>query len=410
MRIYLSPDVGPDERQLLLDAFDSNWIAPLGPHVDAFEREFAEAVGVPLRGRAVERHGRAAPRADRRSASGAGDEVLDLDADVRRDGQRRSPTSAPSRSSSTCRADTWTIDPELLERGARPARAAHGRLPAAVITVDLYGQCADYDAHRRGLRPSTACRSSRTPPRRSARPTATRRPARSASARAFSFNGNKIITTSGGGMLVSHRRDVDRRARATSRRRRASRRRTTSTARSATTTASATCSRRSAAASCACCRASVAAPARDQRRSTARRSAMCPASTFMPEAPYGTAQLLADLRHHRPGRVRRDPRGHPAGARGATTSRRGRCGSRCTCSRCSATSPMRGGAVGEGPVRARACACRAARHSAAMSSSASSSVVRSACGVAADGTRRRVPMRDKRQPRHGASSSASGAH
>ena len=47
-RLYLSPpDVGEAERELLLDAFDSNWIAPLGPHVDAFEREFAEAVGAP---------------------------------------------------------------------------------------------------------------------------------------------------------------------------------------------------------------------------------------------------------------------------------------------------------------------------------------------------------------------------
>jgi dTDP-4-amino-4,6-dideoxygalactose transaminase len=46
IRIFLSPpDVGEDERALLLDAFDSNWIAPLGPHVDAFEREFAEVVG-----------------------------------------------------------------------------------------------------------------------------------------------------------------------------------------------------------------------------------------------------------------------------------------------------------------------------------------------------------------------------
>src|SRR5215207_993450 len=46
-RLFLSPpDVGPRERELLLDAFDSNWIAPLGPHVDAFEREFAEFVGV----------------------------------------------------------------------------------------------------------------------------------------------------------------------------------------------------------------------------------------------------------------------------------------------------------------------------------------------------------------------------
>src|SRR4029077_6577997 len=47
-RLYLSPpDVSDLERRLLLDAFDSNWIAPLGPHVDAFEREFAEMLGVP---------------------------------------------------------------------------------------------------------------------------------------------------------------------------------------------------------------------------------------------------------------------------------------------------------------------------------------------------------------------------
>src|SRR4051812_18554491 len=46
-RIFLSPpDVGPRERQALLEAFDSNWIAPLGPEVDAFEQEFAAAVGV----------------------------------------------------------------------------------------------------------------------------------------------------------------------------------------------------------------------------------------------------------------------------------------------------------------------------------------------------------------------------
>ena len=45
-RVYLSPPhMGERERKLLLDAFDSNWIAPLGPHVDAFEREFARDVG-----------------------------------------------------------------------------------------------------------------------------------------------------------------------------------------------------------------------------------------------------------------------------------------------------------------------------------------------------------------------------
>src|SRR5262245_25190180 len=47
-RVYLSPPhLGDDEIELVRDAFTSGWIAPLGPHVDAFEREFAEAVGVP---------------------------------------------------------------------------------------------------------------------------------------------------------------------------------------------------------------------------------------------------------------------------------------------------------------------------------------------------------------------------
>jgi len=46
-RILLSPpDVGAAERRLLLEAFDSNWIAPVGPQLDAFEREFADMVGV----------------------------------------------------------------------------------------------------------------------------------------------------------------------------------------------------------------------------------------------------------------------------------------------------------------------------------------------------------------------------
>ena len=47
VRVYLSPPhMSEQERELLLEAFDSNWIAPLGPHVNAFEKEFAEKVGV----------------------------------------------------------------------------------------------------------------------------------------------------------------------------------------------------------------------------------------------------------------------------------------------------------------------------------------------------------------------------
>ena len=46
-RVFLSPpEVGPEERRMLLEAFESNWIAPMGPDVDAFEREMAERTGV----------------------------------------------------------------------------------------------------------------------------------------------------------------------------------------------------------------------------------------------------------------------------------------------------------------------------------------------------------------------------
>ncbi len=47
-RVYLSPPhVGAEERRLLLEAFESNWIAPVGPHIDRFEQEFAERLALP---------------------------------------------------------------------------------------------------------------------------------------------------------------------------------------------------------------------------------------------------------------------------------------------------------------------------------------------------------------------------
>ena len=57
-RIYLSPPhMSGEELELVKDAFASNWIAPLGPHVDAFEREMAEYVGVSHAAALVVRHG-----------------------------------------------------------------------------------------------------------------------------------------------------------------------------------------------------------------------------------------------------------------------------------------------------------------------------------------------------------------
>ena len=209
-RIYLSPpDVGAAERRLLLDAFDSNWIAPLGPHVDRFEVELAARVGV---GHAVAlTSGSAALHlALQLLGVGAGDDVI-------------VPTMTFVASANAavylgarpvlldCHAATWQLDPDLL-RDELTARAAGGRLPAAVVTVDLYGQCCDYD------RILPVCAEFGVPVVEDAAEAlgATYRDRAAGSfgaAAVFSFNGNKIITTSGGGMLVSDSEAMIERAR-----------------------------------------------------------------------------------------------------------------------------------------------------------------------------------------------------
>jgi pyridoxal phosphate-dependent aminotransferase EpsN len=108
-------------------------------------------------------------------------------------------------------AKTWTIDPELLDEELT-LRARYGKQAAAVITVDLYGQCADY------ARLDAVCEKHGVPMIEDAAEALGARYGGAAAGAfgecaAFSFNGNKIITTSGGGMLVSHRRAVVERAR-----------------------------------------------------------------------------------------------------------------------------------------------------------------------------------------------------
>jgi len=199
-RIYLSPpDVGELERRLLLDAFDSNWIAPLGFHVDAFEEEFAAAVGVPY---AV--------------ALSSGTAALHLSLHVLRVGRGDDVLCPTLTFAATANAityvgarpvfidaspETWTMDPDLLEEELR-RRMRHGRKAAAVIAVDLYGQCCDYS------RITVLCERYGVPLIEDAAEALgasyRNRPAGTFGAcAAFSFNGNKIITTSSGGMLVS---------------------------------------------------------------------------------------------------------------------------------------------------------------------------------------------------------------
>jgi len=209
-RIYLSPpDVGPAERQLLLDAFDSKWIAPLGPHVDAFERELAAAVGVP-HAVALSSGTAALHLALLILGVGRGDDVLTSTMTFAATANAIAYVGATPAFVDVAR-DTWTLDPDLLEEELA-ARARAGRQAAAVVTVDLYGQCADY------ARILDACRRHGVPVIEDAAEALGascngRRAGAFGECAAFSFNGNKIITTSGGGMLVSHRREIVERAR-----------------------------------------------------------------------------------------------------------------------------------------------------------------------------------------------------
>ena len=199
-RVYLSPpEVGADERRMLLEAFDSNWIAPLGPDVDAFEEEFAARVGV---GHAVAlSSGTAALHlALLLVGVGAGDDVLVPSFTVVATANAvlyRGATPVFVDSA----AGTWTVDPALVA-AELDRRAAAGRLPAAVVTVDLYGQSCDYDPL------VAACERHGVPLVEDAAEAlgATYRGRAAGSfgrMGVFSFNGNKIITTSGGGMLVT---------------------------------------------------------------------------------------------------------------------------------------------------------------------------------------------------------------
>lgn len=209
-RIYLSPPhMSGSEFELLQEAFASNWIAPLGPQVDAFEREFAEVVQVP-HAAALSSGTAALHLALMLCGVEAGDEVI-------------CPTLTFVASANAVRylhaepafidseRSSWNLDPNLLREELMEC-AARGRLPKAVIVVDLYGQSADHDSILE------ICGEFGVPVIEDAAEalgaTYKERPVGGFGRfGVFSFNGNKIITTSGGGMLVSGDEEAIERAR-----------------------------------------------------------------------------------------------------------------------------------------------------------------------------------------------------
>jgi pyridoxal phosphate-dependent aminotransferase EpsN len=208
--ILLSPPhLGDLERRMVLQAIDSNWVAPAGPDLTAFEREFAEVVGT-QHAAALGSGTAGIHLALRLAGVGAGDVVLvstlTFVASVNPilylgatpyfvDSERRS----------------WNMDPELLA-DALESHARRGRPPKAVVLVHLYGQSADIapiqaacERHGVTLIEDAAEALGATYHGRV--------PGTFGAFGVFSFNGNKIITTSGGGMLVSADGDAVARAR-----------------------------------------------------------------------------------------------------------------------------------------------------------------------------------------------------
>ncbi|MEB3293439.1 MAG: DegT/DnrJ/EryC1/StrS family aminotransferase [Synechococcales bacterium] len=198
--IYLSaPHMGDRELTYVLDAFDSNWIAPLGPQVDAFEREFAQKVGSGYA--AATSSGTAALHlALRLLGVQAGDEVFCSTLTFVATANPITYLGAIPVFIDSDRT-SWNMDPQRLTE-ALHYRARIGRLPKAVIVVHLYGQSADLDPIL------DICGQYNIPVVEDAAESlgATyrdRQPGTLGTMGIYSFNGNKIITTSGGGMLVS---------------------------------------------------------------------------------------------------------------------------------------------------------------------------------------------------------------
>ncbi len=209
-RIYLSPpDVGPTEEALILAAVRSGWVAPAGPDLDAFEREVAERVGS---GHAVGVSSGTAALHLALTVAGAGPGSVVVVPTMTFVATANVVTYTGAEPVFVdCDAASGHLDPGLLPPLLARLRA-QGRRVAAVVTVDLNGSCADYE------RISPVCAEFGVPlVEDSAQALGATRNARHAGTfgqvGVFSFNGNKIMTTSSGGMLISDDASLVERAR-----------------------------------------------------------------------------------------------------------------------------------------------------------------------------------------------------
>lgn len=198
-RIFLSPpDVGELEKEYVLAALDSGWIAPLGPQVDSFEAELAQYCG--RRHCVVLSSGTAALHLGLITLGiGSGDVVVTSSMTfaatanaIRYVGAE--PVFVDSDSSGN-------VNPDLLSEAVDDLRR-QGVEPRAIVPVDLLGKVVDHGkiaalAQEHGL-PVVSDAAESLGARRDDRPAAS-----FGTLAAVSFNGNKVMTTSGGGALLT---------------------------------------------------------------------------------------------------------------------------------------------------------------------------------------------------------------
>lgn len=210
-RIYLSPpDVGEAELDRVREAFAENWIAPVGPHIDAFEQEISATLGGDVHAAALSSGTAALHLALRLSGVGAGDEVLCSTFTFVAAANAITYAGATPVFVDSDEA-TWNMDPQLLADALRE-RTAAGKPVKAVVLVHLYGLGGDMEPivqacqeHGAVLIEDAAEALGSTHCGRAL--------GTFGDFGVYSFNGNKIITTSSGGMLVSKNAQAMDRAR-----------------------------------------------------------------------------------------------------------------------------------------------------------------------------------------------------
>lgn len=208
-RIYLaSPHMGGEELKYINEAFDTNWVAPLGPNVTGFENEMCEYTG-----------------AKAATATVSGTSAIHLALKCLGVGQGDVVFCSTLTFSATANPiiyqgaepvfidsnyETWNMCPIALQKAFNDAEK-NNKIPKAVVVVNLYGQSADYDALK------AICDKYNVPIIEDAAESlgATYKGKQTGTIGEigiYSFNGNKIITTSGGGMMVSNNEEYTKKA------------------------------------------------------------------------------------------------------------------------------------------------------------------------------------------------------